>query len=485
MATTLDDLYRARRGHTNEQVENFLSAATGLLLDVNGVAARAFLQLYGIDVPTGARVRASCQEPLYHASSGESAGIPDILLTWPAKGTVRRVVVEAKVDLKLTREQPDRYAEADRAATVVTLTPHASDADLWPAHSTWSDWHAALGGIDSDLARALRAQIALRPELASPAPLALADIQRLGAESEVVAAWKQAMQPAVAALVPKSRRSSLPAFTSEDWQAERDVNSWFELSAYRSRKRGLPIRGLGLRLESGDGALGVVTSVLVGAARRRRLAASSSLPWCVEAGSDWLDARVGQFPADGTAVAAALLEPVHRARRLLTGDVGLWSRVSKPSALSDLPRTTGEELEAAIRQTEAVRESAERLGTLWLGAAHSRVELCLPCRRIDRSRSQFYVDDKRGAAQVQLYVGVDVEVPDRPAESWVWFKRKRPALDFARSMQDAGWTVTIEVHQGQEHNVYAHPPLPETLTSGDVQAWARVQADALVSALDG
>jgi len=43
---TLDDLYRARRGHQNEQVENFLSAATGPLLHQNPAAARAFLGLY-------------------------------------------------------------------------------------------------------------------------------------------------------------------------------------------------------------------------------------------------------------------------------------------------------------------------------------------------------------------------------------------------------------------------------------------------------
>ena len=438
--TNLDDLYRARRGEQNEQRENFLSAATGLLLSQNPLAARAFLSLYGEDeaLPAGdgAQLHVSSQEPIYNTRSGAMAGIADLYITWRRTSGERRVlVVEAKVDDQLKRWQPKGYAkalgggaEAEHNPRVVTLTANPDDQQIWPnGHSTWQAWRGRLQAVQGPLAEALREQLD-RWDLGIEQALVRRRMEAHAASSARIASIDSAFRSVVPLLVRgKALRTQVGGLPDDRWDEDWDVGQYLQLPKGRAKGWGLAFDGVGLSLRAradGIAALGWLRPRDDRKQWRTALVSHEKRPWVPEPGTDWLFARLGSWAADDTPLEEVARQAILRCRGALKrstklgdwGDAGLWTGAGRlPEGLPGewSSEWTTARLAEDVRLVDGIHTAADALAGSWVDQTWRLVEgeHKVPCRHVYSRDGSFY--EKNGIAQV----GVDVDSGDldRPA----------------------------------------------------------------------
>jgi hypothetical protein len=490
--TSLAAIYRSRRGDKNEQVENFLSATTGLIIERIPAAARTFLSLYRIELPADVRVTVEDQHPLYNHATGESAGIADLHLSWLDGGRRHQLVVEAKVDDDLTEEQLQRYQDAlGKEAHVVALTATKKNSAIWASHITWQDWRAALEGVSDTLAQLLCEHLDSLG-LGLQTSLDLTQVHRFTAQSQLLETISESLRPLVKKMYPQQTgRGVFPGRRSDDdWGGDDDVGAWCEWKRGRARSKDVSFLGAGLAIRLHREHLHVVASMQPLSARmRRELRDSKEAAWVPEAGSDWLEISLDTWPADAAPLAKRLQEALLRARHALAArhldhpkdQKGLWQRVRGPGAVQLTGSWTCKDLAEAIQMTRQVRESAAAMERAWVNEARRQVQEVhgVECRPVFTHHSSFYFEDGSAQAGVELRL----HKPSKVARAWCWFRSQGATEQCAAALEGRGWRVKWKPMSRRWWRLRAWPPQAETirvLTEQDMLRLGTELGDALV-----
>lgn len=467
---TLEHLYDSRCGNQNEQVENFLTAATGLLLNYCPDAARPFALLFGIDIPEGAVVTVLCQEPLYHRESGNCAGFLDLQLWWSVAGQRHGLVVEAKVGSALGEEQPQRYQDAvGDEAVVVALTARRENGQIWEPHATWQEWRNVLQELEGPLVEALRDH--LDDWGYGPSPiLRLADVEALAEDTQRIDQLDEEMRQAVLDFLPVHATTDILLTAAEDrfWEADDDAGAWFQVSKTKAHNGGSSFCGLGLSIEHRhDHLLSLGWALPLRKRLSKMMVAGEAVPWQPSGIGEWLSARLDSWPLDDTPLVEQLRRSVLRARQGLAarhlenveGEV-LWQAVREPPLPELSHPWTVRELAEALARTEKVRDAAEVLSLRWIEAAHARaMEGSVECRDIHKRGKKFY----EVSARAQVGVVIDPAETEAPLQAWFWFQGATAGeAACARAMEALsaqGWEPVEAYPDSSGWTRHARPPI--------------------------
>lgn len=443
---TLEDLYRARAGDDREQREDFLSAALALVLQHCPEVRGPLLELWGVTLPDGADLAVGCQEDLYERKDGTHIGRADLVLRWNEGGS-RTLIVEAKVDAPLTREQPKKYRKAlppDRKRDVVALTWHDKDAEVWQPHASWAAVLKVVGEARGSLVEAfashLRTQgLELSPRLERP------DLERHQDALARLDAIDRAFGDLLPQLVPSQHRGELLA-RSRAGEAEEHLG--WEATWPRRRKQDGPLAYTGLSMNADRNDVGGLKFELWLRPRRQKIRAAliKHGPWTRD--GEWLGAGLGTFTAEEP-LDDAMVEAAERARRWLTRPsekklAGLWAKRTRAAERSRSELTRPEtrlsvgEAAALSRSCAAVSEAAESLQGHWLAAVREELEAAREgcCKRsTSHHDGSFSARNGRG----MVHVAVRPSEPSRLLGGWVWAGGKERVAALRKALDELGW----------------------------------------------